>query len=326
MDKPFVSVIMCTYNTKDSFFKEAVDSILSQTYRDLEFIIVDDYSDAPVSIDSFNDERIILIRNEKNVGPGLSRQKAINMARGKYIILMDSDDISLKNRIEIQVEFMELNKNCCAAGSWFKFFGEKNHEVKRIIDNNEKYRCSLFFDNTPTLLNPSVIIRRSALLTNGINFEDMRYAEDYMLWVRLSEHGVITNINKVLLNYRVHSRQLSNFKKTDRSLNDKKKVFDYQISRIDDSGSSGYKAFHKYVLYRKVCPRKLRNELKAFINLNSKSHFFDSVLFEETVEEKWYEIIRKSKNPFILLAFLFVDKETRKIVFKSIKHRLKREY
>ena len=106
--KPFVSVVMSVYNG-ELFLKEAIDSILSQTYKKFEFIIIDDGStDGSLNIiNEYSDERIKILVNPKNEGLIFSLNKGIELALGTYIVRMDADDISLPQRIEEQVSFME---------------------------------------------------------------------------------------------------------------------------------------------------------------------------------------------------------------------------
>lgn len=106
--KPFVSVVMSVYNG-ELFLKEAIDSILSQTYKKFEFIIIDDGStDGSLNIiNEYSDERIKILVNPKNEGLIFSLNKGIELALGTYIVRMDADDISLPQRIEEQVSFSE---------------------------------------------------------------------------------------------------------------------------------------------------------------------------------------------------------------------------
>ena len=177
---PIVSVIMCVHNTKEDFLLEAVNSILGQTLSDLELIIIDDASTNDLfTNDVFKDERIKILKESINHGPAYCRNIGIRNSCGKYIAIMDSDDVALPNRLEAQVNFLEKNDEYVACGTWFKFIGEKDHEVKRLIDDNDYYRCSLLFGNVPTILNPSVMIKKIILSFNGISFdEQLIYGED----------------------------------------------------------------------------------------------------------------------------------------------------
>ena len=149
-----VSVIMSNYNTDIKQLDTAVNSILNQTFSDFEFIIVDDCStdDSLEYLRKLDDKRIVLLENETNMGLTKSLNIALENARGKYIVRMDSDDISLPNRIERQVEFMQSHQNVIAAGTWVQYFGSKDILYKPVITSNDDYRANLLFSNSPTIV------------------------------------------------------------------------------------------------------------------------------------------------------------------------------
>ena len=129
-----VSVVMCVYNTPKDYLYEAVKSILNQTHENFEFFIVDDCSEEDLFKNTlFNDERISIIHLNKNSGPAVARNIAIDRAKGKYIAIMDSDDVSLPERFERQIAFMEKNADVVVCGSWFTQFGDKTNEVRKIF-------------------------------------------------------------------------------------------------------------------------------------------------------------------------------------------------
>lgn len=208
-----MSVIMANYKTKIEYLQEAINSILSQTYKNFELLIIDDCSqDNSVDyIKSINDDRIKLFINEKNSGPAVTRNRGLEEARGKYIAIMDSDDIALPTRFERQVEFMENNPDVFVCGTWFEKFGIENTIREPVITNHEMYRCQLLFSDTPiTLCSPSAMIRKSMLDDNGIKYDEtLLKTEDYGLWVDCSKHGKFYILKEVLLKYRTHTTQTS---------------------------------------------------------------------------------------------------------------------
>lgn len=213
MDTPLVSVIMANYKTKIEYLKEAIESILNQTYTNFELIIIDDCSqDESVEyIQSLSDSRIVVMINEKNSGPAVSRNKGIDASKGKYIAVMDSDDISLPNRLQVEVDYMENNPDVIVCGSWFEKFGVENYVRKPVIDDFEIYRCQLLFSNTPTTLcSPSAMIRKSMLDEHRIRYdESLLKTEDYGLWVDCSKVARFHIIKEVLVKYRTHAQQTS---------------------------------------------------------------------------------------------------------------------
>jgi|SRR5579872_44193 len=131
--KPKISTIMSVYNGMP-FLKEAVKSILAQTYKNFEFIIVDDSSTDGSTryLKSLKDKRIKLIINKKNLGLAESLNKALKKTRGKYIARMDADDISLPRRFETQLEFFKKNPKVDLCGSWVKLINEQNRVIGKV--------------------------------------------------------------------------------------------------------------------------------------------------------------------------------------------------
>ncbi|MBO6087625.1 glycosyltransferase [bacterium] len=123
---PKISVLMPVYNTKEEWLKEAVESILNQTYKDFEFIIIDDGSTNKGTIKVLDniykcDSRIRVIKMPKS-GINIIRRHLFAEAKGEFCALMDSDDISLQNRFEKQIKFFEENPDISVVGSWFEMF------------------------------------------------------------------------------------------------------------------------------------------------------------------------------------------------------------
>jgi glycosyltransferase involved in cell wall biosynthesis len=194
-----VSVVMPVYNC-ELYLKEAIESILCQTYSNFEFIIVNDGStdNTEEIILSYQDPRIIYLKNKTNQGNAFSRNLGHSMAKGKYIIIQDSDDISLPNRIERQVAFMENHADIGIAGSFVKVLeGEKSY-IKKYPVNPEFIKAWLFFRNP--IAQPSVIMRKSVL--NEFNLSHLKYYEDFNLWYQASKVTKIANIPEVLIHYR----------------------------------------------------------------------------------------------------------------------------
>ena len=309
-----VSVIMCVYNTPQEYLNEAVISVLNQTYNCFELIIVDDNSDEdPFKSDLFNDKRIVLLRNDKNFGPAFSRNRALKIAKGQYVAIMDSDDISLPNRFEEQVKFLKEHPNVVAAGTWFQHFGEKNNTVKREIDDNEYYRCCLLFGNVPTLLNSSAMIRKSTIDDNDISYdEDLRFGEDYKMWVELSQCGIITNIKQVLVMYRIHDKQVTYNNLIQRQkLKYDSKIKMMQLEKIGDNFTDKDKdVFVSYYKDKTIKSIDYYRLLQKISLENKTTHFLDQINLEKRIKEQWVNKVMSVNNPFSLLTIqLRIPKE-----------------
>ena len=207
MNELMISVIMPVYNC-ERFVKEAVESILNQSYRDFEFLILDDAStDETISIiKQFKDSRIKLIKKLKNTGYTNSLNYGLSIAKGKYIARMDGDDVSLPNRFVKQVAFLESHPDVVVCGTNYKFID--SNVVKLMPETHEDIKIGLL-ENT-CFGHPTVMMRREVLERHNLQYDfEKEPAEDYALWVTLLEYGKLYNLQEILLYYRVHDSQES---------------------------------------------------------------------------------------------------------------------
>ncbi len=201
MKKPKISVIMPVYNTPCEYLVEAVQSVLKQTYKEFELIIIDDGSNSKTKavLKSFNDNRIVLLTNEKNMGLVYTRNCGLEAAEGEYIACMDSDDVALPHRFKKQVEFLENNPEIGVLGTAFSIFGKQEEDVFPPTDDKE-IRKRIILCDCP-LANPSVMMRASVL--NGVHYDnEYPCAEDLAFWCSLLDKTKFANLPEILLNYR----------------------------------------------------------------------------------------------------------------------------
>jgi glycosyltransferase involved in cell wall biosynthesis len=214
-----ISVVMPTYNTPTDILREAVESILHQTYGDFEFIIIDDGStnNSVDYLNSLKDKRIRLIRNPENVGITKSLNIGLRAAQGRYIARMDGDDVALPNRFQKQVAFMERHPDVIVCGSACKNFGADTRLIpapKTNIDM-ETYRISALFRN-PGPMHPTAFLNHALLLKHGLQYdESLPYAQDYGLWVEVGKTGRVCMLKDTLLLRRVHKNQVSGMLRKD---------------------------------------------------------------------------------------------------------------
>lgn len=307
--KPLVSVILCEHNTPIDFLEAALNSILKQTYSNFEIIFVDDMTSTDYSsLTIFSDPRIKVIKNGINKGLGASRNIGIDNSKGKYIAIMDTDDIALPERFSKQVEYLETNPDVVVCGTWFETFGEKCETIKRVIDDNEYYRCCLLFDNDPAIINPSTMIRKSVLLENSIRLnENLTSAEDYDLWTKISCFGRITNLKEVLFKYRLRPNQMSQrFRTVDLSDNGWE-IRRWQLERLGIFLSEEEIKFVRLNYKRKeVDAFKYFKLLRKLSFANCESHFYVQEKFDKRIRKQWKDKIYSIKNPFTLLK-LFIQ-------------------
>lgn len=202
-----VTVLMSVFDGRE-YLTDAIDSILAQTFTDFEFLIVNDAStdDSVEIIKSYTDPRIRLIHNSRRIGLAASLNKGLRSARGEYIARMDCDDISANERLAMQVDLLDSHREIGVCGTWIKFIGEKSGKIFRYYPDPGLNKSTLLFD--PPVAHPSVMFRKSAFFDNDLYYdESFEYAQDYDLWFRASMHMEFSNIPKVLVLYRMHSKQ-----------------------------------------------------------------------------------------------------------------------
>ena len=206
MKNPKVTVLMSIYNG-EKYLNEAIDSILRQTFKDFEFLIINDGSADKTGeiLKSYNDPRIKIINNDKNIGLTKSLNKGLKIAKGEYIARQDADDISMPERLKEEVAFLEINKDYAVVGTFVKILNE-NTRITRCWDrptNDIEIRELLRKDNC--IVHGSAMIRGICLHDVGFYDKSMVRSQDYDLWLKLSEMYFLANIPKYLYIRREHS-------------------------------------------------------------------------------------------------------------------------
>ena len=201
-----VSVLMCVYNG-EAYLKQAINSILNQTFKDFEFVIVDDGStDSSWQILTEykkRDSRIALIQNEENIGLEKSLNKGLAATTGKYIARQDADDISLPHRLQLQVDFLENHSEIGALSSFTEFIDSKGSVIRKseVPTDPESIQSLLLLRNC--VWHSSITMRRNLIEKLGGYNENMLYAEDYELWWRISRCSSLAALPEFLLQYRL---------------------------------------------------------------------------------------------------------------------------
>lgn len=213
MDKPMVTVLMSVYNG-ERFLKEAIDSILNQTFTDFEFLIINDGStDRSVEIiESYEDPRIRLINNEKNLKLIASLNKGISLARGKYIARMDCDDVSMPDRLEKEVNFLENSLDYGLVGTYYTVIDGEGKDQYNVSYPSSNELIKLFLSLNCPLAHGSIMGRTELFKQNLYGSEESYAVEDYELWTRMSKVTKIHNIPEYLFKYRIYGESFSDTK------------------------------------------------------------------------------------------------------------------
>lgn len=268
---PRISVLMPVYNTA-AFLKEAVDSILNQTFKDFELIVLNDCSpdNSEEILDTYADDRIVRYRGQQNVGLANILNVGIRMARGELIARMDSDDISLPQRFEKQVHYLDTHPHIDLVSAGMKRFGDSNEVISYRSDIEEVKFAALAYS---PVLHSSSVWRKDRFLNKDLFYrQEMVPCEDFDLWTRALAQGLaLVNIPEVLYLYRTHSAQVTKVNKdwsNIRIIRSEyiKSVFP-GVSEIRIKEFSSFLGIKDAGEVKRIC--------KEFENENNKVNFFD---------------------------------------------------
>lgn len=204
-----VSLIMPLYNAEE-YVESAIESILNQTYQNFELILIDDVStDATMQkVSRFSDSRINILHNDKNRGIAYSRNRGLEVAQGEYIALMDDDDISLPERFEKQVSYLNEHPEIDFLGGRYQIISEQGqvlHEPS-IAYKNPLYIKALFLFQD-IFSNGEMMFRKETVKSHDIRYADNQYGmEDFKFWIECSKVGCFTTMEDVIFQHRVHEK------------------------------------------------------------------------------------------------------------------------
>ncbi|MFH1559076.1 MAG: glycosyltransferase [Patescibacteria group bacterium] len=212
--KPAISVLMPVYNENPAFLKSAIKSILAQSFKDFELIILDDNSNnesVKKIIRDFTtkDPRVCFVRNKTNKGLAKTLNKGLAKARAQYIARLDSDDLARKDRLKVQYAFMKKNPNCVLCGSWAVLINEKGKKIgeKKFYSDYQSIKKNIlkfnFFTHSSWFFKKSIIQRLGGYSSKApLN-------EDYDLLLKLIPKHRVENLPWFLCSYRVNKKSLT---------------------------------------------------------------------------------------------------------------------
>lgn len=298
--EPLVSVIMPVYNG-EVYLSEAIESILSQTLSEYEFIIINDGStdNSPKIISSYSDPRIRSITHEKNCGLTHSLNVGLKTARGKYIARMDCDDISLPERFEKQVAFMDTHADIGVCGTWVYAFGSSPEGAWHYPVDHDVIKASMVFG--PVFAHPSVMIRSDVLCNNDLYYnEELHYAQDFDLWIRLLNCTRGANIPEVLLKYRIHGSQIGRAHKNDQE-GSAIQIYQSLMQKIGVEPTSEELQLHADLArYRfettKTFLTTSRQWLERLYVANKTKGYFAQPDFSKVLADRWFALCLASAN------------------------------
>lgn len=318
LKKGLVSVIMSNYNTSEEYLREAIESILNQTYSDFEFIIVDDCStdNSLDIINSYTDPRIVILKNEKNLGITKSLNRALKIAKGEFVARMDGDDIALPERLEKQVDFLRADPDVIVCGTWVELFGngasEYNEKTScKKLPDRETLCINLLFGNHLNIIHPTAMFNHRLLKANGITYnEDYIYAQDYRMWVECSKVAKLANVPEILFKYRIHGNAVSVSKKAVQT-ECTKNIMAEQLTWLGLEMPEDWETVHFALLTgRKPYDLRYKKWIKTIIKANKKFKIFNhqklkSILWSKWTQTVYFEFAKTKKLSVIVNLPLF---------------------
>ena len=308
MEKGKVSCIIASYNTQSNFLLEAVQSILQQTYSNIELIVVDDGSEisAKSILQSISDNRLIVLENENNQGVTFSRNRALSHASGEFMAVMDADDVSDLTRFDKEVAYLKKHPECDLVSSQMAFLTKEDRKNPKlsIPNTTDKLLARLFWDNSKPFPHGPTMIRMEFLKKNNIKYnERYKKALDYRLWVDCARFkGKFHIINEYLYYYRVHSGQISQKSRKDQIFYADMICLD-QLEYLGIVPTETEKKIHLY-LRDSECwrrPEETLNWVNRLIQANREKQYCQQRVFEREVNYRYFKMCVKEywgrKNP-----------------------------
>ena len=304
---PYVSVVMAVCNG-EKYLSDAVESILSQSFREFEFIIIDDGStDATASILAQfekRDARVLIHRFDTNHGLSSALNFAIQHARGEYIVRMDADDISFPNRLSGQVAYLDEHPEVGICGTWVELIGDSAGKTWKHPLSHEAISVRMLFANA--LVHSSVMLRRSVMTRHELYYdESIRYAQDYELWSRAMLVTRFANVGSILLQYRVYktSSGAQNLEQQDQT----KAIVQRRILSLLGVECTGEELdlHNQLSIFRYGNDEKFfhraRTWLEKLLLANARTHVFSPRLLSKDLGVRWTQICERAELPLTKL-------------------------
>lgn len=299
---PKVTVLLPVFNG-ERYLREAIDSVLAQTFNDFELLIIDDGStDTSLEIiQSYTDPRIRLLRNKERQKLSGALNRGMDNASGTYIARMDADDICLPHRLATQVEYMDQHPDVGVCGSSIKMFGYRGTTVYKAPVGYQHVRAKALFDNP--FVHPTVMMRKELFDRFSLRFDGEYYpTEDFELWARAIPLFPCDNIDSVLLHYRVHPQSMTNSDWT--SMDSKAlSIVKRELDLLGCQASEEQAEFHRNIGRQMSRQCGAREEiviaeewLKTLLALNLEKKHYEAHAFMAVVEDIWFRLCFNSST------------------------------
>ncbi|MQC26254.1 MAG: glycosyltransferase family 2 protein [Chloroflexi bacterium] len=287
---------MAVYNGMP-YLPKAVDSILEQSFGDLEFLVADDASTdgSATYLASLTDARIRILTNKENLGLSRSLNLGLDVARGDYVARMDHDDLSLPARLAEQVAYMDAHPEIDVCGTWTRTIGLQTEQTWRYPRTDAEIRAEMLFASV--IVHSSAMLRRSSFERHNLRYDPkIARAQDYELWVRAAPHLRFANLGKVLLRYRVHVGQVGALHSAEQQV----MADQMRAGLLRDLGlkptASELKRHNAISRWQFETSLEHLDQVEAWLlklaDANRKSARYASLPFAKTLEARWWAACR----------------------------------
>lgn len=285
-----ITVLMSVYNTNEEYLREAIESILNQTMREFEFIIINDASNLQTAeiLKQYKDERIVRIDNDVNLGLTASLNKGLLIAKGKYIARMDSDDISVPKRLEWQYQYMEEHPKVAILGGWTVTDGRISKYQGYASGKWRKVR--MLIENVG-IAHPTAFIRKCFLVKNNLLYdESLKKSQDYDLWTRCLEYGKIAIYPRVVLEYRIHNEQIS-IMNSDEQTRAKRQIRMRLLKRLTSACTA--KELEQFLTLERITmsPYEFSCILDKIIRGNEEKRIYNRFILKKELTFVWLKVV-----------------------------------
>lgn len=297
--KPLISVVMPAFNAQ-AHLAEAMQSVLGQTYEHFELLLIDDgSSDATLQIArSFDDPRIRIVENEKNLGLVNTLNKALGLCKGAYIARMDADDICVPERFALQLDYLERHQDVGVVGGAIRFFDNiPTPYTFQFPTAHDDIRVALMF--YCPLAHPALMFRRSVYDEGHLAYTgEYPHAEDYWLWSRLTREVRSANLPDLVLHYRLHKKQVSTSESNHQYLASRA-VRNWMFEQVGVAPSQQESDLHESLILERygANPEYLNSTARWFSRLeaaNASTGFWDARALRDVLAERFRKVLAES--------------------------------
>jgi len=322
-----VTVFIPVHN-RERYIGDAIQSILAQDFQDFDILLIDDGStDRSVEImRSFHDPRLTIVLNETNLGIPRTRNRGLELARGEYIALLDSDDRASQDRLHKQVAYLDAHPDCVQIGSWCRMMNEQGiplQKIKRQPAHPDEIKAELLFR---CCLSNRTIMGRTEILRNFGYRNDFPRCQDYDLHVRLSSQFKMANIPECLVLGRIHPQQITALT-TDLGDAKKREIVSSQLQHLgvpfspEDLDPHLMLSRMRKMLFTPDASymRWAEEWLLRLLQANQSARYYEPQVFSKILLHKWAHTCWRARTHLKIgwIKFLLLSSLTRKIIFKN---------